>query len=314
MLKITTRRKQRFCRGLLVGTDAVIGLADVGSGGELKRPWSLLPANHVRKFDFEPTGAGGGRLPVCISNRSGRAQFLVARDERASSFHRALPEFAERFGMQSMLSDRTIEVDCTTLDRHFDGRFDAVDAIDVNVEGHDYQVLQGGAHLLQAGHVKLLKVEFELAQVWDGQGWLSDIDGLLRADGYALAGIDIDFARPVKVQRYFHRGEPLWGKALYVPGAARWNTMLERLRTGSSALEQALSKAIALYVAADLLGHAFDVIDLGAKAGVLGRLDAEGIKARIGTAYRWAKIERGVRQLAWLLTRCVGLQGGSSEA
>ena len=53
---------------------------------------------------------------------------------------------AERFGMQSLLSDRTIEVDCTTLDRHFDGRFDVVDAIDVNVEGHDYQVLQGGAH------------------------------------------------------------------------------------------------------------------------------------------------------------------------
>ena len=314
MVKITTRRKQRFCKGLLAQTDAIIGLADVGSGGEMKRPWNLLPANNVRKFDFEPTGTDGVGLPQCVSNRIGRAQLLVARDERASSFHRAFPEFAERFGMQSLLSDRGIDVDCTTLDRHFDGRFDVVDAIDVNVEGHDYHVLQGAAHLLQAGHVKLLKVEFELAQIWAGQGWLSDIDGLLRADGYAMAGIDIDFARPVNVQRYFHRGEPLWGKALYVPCAARWRTMLERLDAGSSAATQALSKAIALYVAADLLGHAFDVIDLGAQAGVLGRLDAEEIKTRIGTAYRWARIEHGLRQSAWLLTRCLGLQGDSSEA
>lgn len=314
MSNITARRKQRFCHDLLVGSDAVVGLADVGSGGELKRPWSLLPADYVRKFDFEPTDADGAGLPLCISSRIGRAQLLLARDERASSFHRALPEFAERFGMQSLLSDRSIEVDCTTLDRYFDGRLDAVDAIDVNVEGHDYHVLQGAAHLLQAGNVKLLKVEFELAQVWAGQGWLGDIDGLLRAEGYVLAGIDIDFARPAKVQRYFHRGEPLWGKALYVPGAARWHTMIERLRTGGSALTQALPKAIAMYVAADLLGHAFDVIDLGAKAGILGRLDAEGIKVRIGTAYRWAKIEHGLRQSAWLLARCVGLQGGSSEA
>jgi FkbM family methyltransferase len=312
MLEITGRRKQRLCRELLVQTGAVVGLADVGSGGSLKRPWRLLPATHLRKFDFEPTH-GNGALPVCVSNRTGRAQFFVARDERGSSFHKPLEAFAERFGRWSHLPARTIEVECTTLDSYFEGRYDQLDAVDINVEGHDYQVLQGGEQLLHAGVLKLLKVEFELAAVWEGQGWLSDIDALLRGWGYVLAGIDIESARPVSVQRYFHPGEPLWGKALYVPGPERWGALLQRLRNGAGNLEQAVAKAAALYVAADLLGQAFDVLDKGSRAGALTRIEPLRVKEQIAATYRWARLEHGARECLRLAGRAVGIRSFGPE-
>lgn len=313
MLNITARRKQRFCHELLSEVGAVIGFADVGAGGVLKRPWNVLPATHFRKFDFEPTVAPEQKSPLCISNRNGGAQFFVAHDERASSFHRPSPAVVERFGLQSLYPARTIQVECVTLDRYFEDRYDAIDAIDINVEGHDYQVLQGGVRLLETGGIKLLKVEFEVAAVWEGQGWLSDIDPLLRARGYNLAGIDVDFARPVNVRHCFHRGEPLWGKALYVPGIERWNAMLEPVRGDGAAVEHAVAKGVALCVAADIPGQAFDILDFGAQVARLTRLDPVRIKARISAAYRWAKLERGTAELSRLVTRVMGLRRAYTE-
>jgi FkbM family methyltransferase len=309
MLSITTARKRRLCEQLLRATGAEIGFADVGSGGPLKRPWSQLPPAHVHKFDFEPTASADGALPLCVSNHDGQADFFVARDERASSFHRALPQFAERYGMPSLFATRTITVRCITLDQYFANRFDVVDALDVNVEGHDFQVLEGGQQLLERGGIKLMKVEFELAAVWEGQGWLSDIDPFLRRCGYELAGIDIDCARPVSVQRCFHRGEPVWGKALYVPGNLRWRDILAR--AGPQAL-QALAKGIALYVSADAPGRALDVLQL-LPAGGLDPLDADQVRASVGALYRWAKLEHGCGELRRLAARALGLRGAFSE-
>lgn len=309
MLSITTARKRRLCEQLLTATGAVIGFADVGSGGPLKRPWSLLPSANVEKFDFEPTGSADGAPPLCISNRDGQANFFVARDERASSFHRALPQFAERYGMPSLFATRTITVRCITLDQYFANRFDVVDALDVNVEGHDFHVLEGGRQLLERGGIKLLKVEFELAAVWEGQGWLSDIDPFLRRHGYELAGIDIDFARPVSVRNCFHRGEPLWGKALYVPGNVRWRDILDR--AGPRAV-QAVAKGIALNVSADAPGRALDVLQLLPAVG-LDPLDADEVRASVVALYRWAKLEQGWGELRRLAARALGVRRVLSE-
>jgi FkbM family methyltransferase len=296
---ITARRKRRFCHDVLAEADAEIGFADVGSGGPLKLPWSVLPPQRLRAFPFEPTGGHDRRLPLCVSNRSGRASFHVARDERASSFHRALGEFAERFGMSSLHSQRTIEVECVTLDDYFEGKVAALDALDVNVEGHDFQVLQGAPKLLRDADLKLVKVEFEVAAVWEGQGWFGDIDSLMRGYGYDVVGIDVEFARPVSSQHCFHRGEPLWGKALYAPSRARWRAMLERRRAAGDA-NQAVAKAVALYVAADLPGRAFDVLELDSAHAPL--------KERIAAVYRWARLDHGAAALTDLIARSTGLK------
>lgn len=314
MFSITRRRRQHLCHRLLADVGATVGFVDVGSGGPLKRPWNMLPGSLLRKLDFEPTQRGDGQLPLCVSNRHGTAQFHIARDERASSCHRPMPAVVTRFGLQHICPTRTIDVECTTLDGYLEGRFDSIDALDINAEGHDYQVLQGGARLLEVGSVKLLKIEFEVAPVWEGQGWLSDIDPLLRGYGYCLAGIDFDFVRPVNVRHCFHRGEPLWGKALYVPGVDRWSVMLERLRADRVAMEQTVAKAAALFIAADVPGQAVDVLEMGARVGALSRLDPSRMKALIASAYRWAKLEYGVTEVAWLAARALRLTGVRSEA
>jgi FkbM family methyltransferase len=314
MLNNTARRKQQVCLELLSGSGAVIGFADVGSGGALKAPWSLLPASHVRTFAFEPTDPARSAVPLCVSNETGPAEFFVAHDERSSSFHRPAAGFVARFGMHSMLTARTIEVERTTLDAYFEGRYESVDAIDINVEGHDFQVLQGAARVLAAGALKLLKIEFELAPAWDGQGWFSDIDALLRASGYCLAGIEIESARPANVRHCFHPGEPVWGKALYVPGPQRWKAMLERLGPDGDAVRQAVGKAVALYVVADIPGHAFDVIDLSSGFGGPQGSDAQQIKDAVTGAYRSARIEHGVRTLVDFVRRALKLKGAVSEA
>ena len=305
MLSVTRARKQRFCRDLLASANAVIGFADVGSGGVLKEPWSLLPTDRLCKFAFEPTGGGDETLPLCVSNQDGETNFYVAGDERASSFHRALPAFAERYGMPSLFANRTIKVRCVTLDRYFANRYGAIDALDVNVEGHDFQVLEGGVRLLESGSAKLLKVEFELAAVWEGQGWMSDIDPLLRRLGYELAGMDVEYARPVSVRHHFHRGEPIWGKALYVPGTARWNDMLDCVGSDTSAVTQAMAKAIALYIAADIPGRALDVLELRPKLADRAVLNTAEIAARVSAVYRWAKPEYGLGELWRIAARAL---------
>jgi FkbM family methyltransferase len=314
MFDITNRRKARLMAGLFARVGAIVGFADVGSGGPLKRPWSMLPAAQLRKFEFEPTDGATGGVPLCISNLSGRSAFHVARDERASSFHQAMPAFVERFDMPSLLTARTIEVECTTLDSFFAGRYVDVDAMDVNVEGHDLQALQGAESLLREGFVKLLKIEFETAQVWEGQGWLSDIDPLMRSHGYLLADIEFDFVRPANARGLYHRGEPVWGKAIYVPGARRWSEVAESLRASPAALEETLARGIALYLAADMPGHALDVLDLGVGMNTFTRVDPTALRAEIAAAYRWAKVEYGVDQVFALVRRALGSMGATSGA
>ena len=92
-----------------------------------------------------------------------------------------------------------------------------IDAIDINVEGHDFQVLQGMKNIIKNSLIKLIKIEFELTKVWDGQGWFSDIDGFMRDNDYELVDIELEYLRQANVKNIFHKGIPVWGKAYYSP-------------------------------------------------------------------------------------------------
>lgn len=284
----TAQRKLQFCKELLAGISSPIGFVDVGSGGPLKYPWDTLPLEYIRKFNFEPTDAGGSGLPLCISNHNEQAQFHVAHDERASSLHEPSSAFAERFGQQSIYTKKTLDVQCTTLDRYFEGKHDQIDLMDVNVEGHDFQALQGAEQLIAAGALQVIKVEFELTEVWRGQGWFSDIDVLLRAKGFDLADIDIEYARPAKVQHIFHRGEPLWGKGIYVRGMEFWRQKLQATPTPAE-VGTALRKAIALCVVLDIPGRAFDVLDIAVELAPTVFTDAPFIRERVAWVYGKAR-------------------------
>lgn len=303
MLQITEGRITDFCRYLLEQGEARnVGFVDVGSGGDLKEPWSLLPPERITTFDFEPTGQEGDQPPLCVSDKEGKADFFVAYDERASSFHKPLPEFVDRYAFDGMLTKETLAVDCVSLDTHFAGRYDLIDAIDINVEGHDFQVLQGATQLLTAGMVKLLKVEFELIPAYEGQGYFSDIDTLLRDKGFRLAEIQIDCIRPIWVRGLYFPGEPVWGKALYVPEFSHRLIRMQHLydSRGPDAARREMATSVALYASAKMPGFAFDVIAIAEKIGLIESSEGDNLRSRLVDVLQWAKAEEGLRRLGRL--------------
>lgn len=276
-------RKEKFLNEFLKDLSNPIGFVDIGSGGPLKSPWNFLPDRHVLNYRFEPTDETD--MLLCVSNTTGRAPFYVAHDERGSSLHRPLQDFSRRFGNPSVLTKKEIEVQLTTVDSYFENKFESIDCLDINVEGHDFQVLQGAEKLLKTGGVKLLKVEFETIAVWENQGWFSDIDHYLRSRGYELADIEIEYAPTAATEHICYRGEPLWGKAYYVPSQAILEPYLND--------QEYLQKAIALLVAADLIGKLFDLLGPEGKQ--------EQLKQRIKKVYRYAAYEKVVNNFKSVL-------------
>lgn len=275
-MKVTPRRKRSFAQRILGNTPAKIGFIDVGSGGPLKHPWDVLPAENLQTYSIEPTD-GGNELPLCISNRVGQHKFYVAHNERGSSLHETSPEFVDRFGKQSLMTKKVIDVSVTTLDEHFSGKYGNIDLLDINTEGHDYQVLEGSRKLLGSGFVKVIKVEYELTEVWKGQGWFSDIDSFLREQGFELAKIEMEEAKPVNVAHISCASEPLWGKAYYVPSRLSWKSYLSSESEGLLAAK----KAVTLFTLIEAPGRAYDLIDLCVEEGLLKPDEADVLKKDI---------------------------------
>ena len=288
--RITDRRKARFCEAQTIGLDSSLVFVDVGSGGPLKHPWTLLPAAKVDKVDFDPeVESGAHKLPLCISNQSRECSFYIARDPRSSSLHQANPEFVSRFGQESLLPARQIVVRCVTLDDYLAGagRGREVDAIDINTEGHDFQVLQGSERTFVAGLIKLVKVEFELAGVWQGQGWFSDIDVWMRDHGYELVDLELGRIRHVAMRAVFSPGEPVWGKAVYVPGLARWRARADAATT--EVFRDDVRKAAMLWTAFDAPGR---VVELARWLDpAISLLDAAGAEQELRRVFRFAPLE-----------------------
>lgn len=279
-MSIVAKKKKEFSKTILSGYEARIGFVDVGSGGPLKAPWCFVDNACMETYAIEPTGTGSGKLPLCISNRIGKSKFYVAHDERGSSLHEPLPAFAKRFGQDSILTKKMIEVELSTLDQLFIDNCLKIDAIDINTEGHDFQVLQGAVDILEEGVVKLIKVEFELTGVWKNQGWFGDIDSLCRSKGYELIKMEIDSAKPVNVKDISHPGEPLWGKAYYSPSPEKW----KKIFSLTEHHKKESIKAAVLYTLADVPGKAFDVLDLTAD---MTEPEKEGVKKQIKNTLRF---------------------------
>ncbi len=295
-MTLTAKRKVQFSNSILSKLTSKIGFADVGSGGELKLPWSLLPPEQIHKFDFDPEQFRSQGLPLCISNQMGQYPFYITEDTRASSLHKASSAFIARFNQPGLCTKETILVRCTTLDDYFSSSFAGVDLLDINTEGHDYQVLQGTNQLFTKGFIKCVKIEFELTEVWHGQGWFSDIDAWLRSREYDLAHIEFEFARPASVKSVFHRGEPLWGKAIYVPSFTQWQyqqTQLEPI-----AYKEAVLKSITLYTLLDIPGRAVDLLNQVAGSVDLTPFNPIELTSSIKAVFKYAGMDAIQAKLA----------------
>jgi hypothetical protein len=291
MTSIAKRRLRDLSVSILNAVERKIVMFDVGSGGELKFPWDLLPAGLIEIIGIDPeTDSSSGDIR-CISSKSGKALFHIAVDPRASSLHEAKEEFISRFGMDSLRSQQSVMVDCITVDEYLGENINRIDIIDINTEGHDLEVLKGAHKLFSIGMVKLAKIEFELAMVWKGQGFFSDIDSIMRKKGYELAKIDIESAWPVA----FPHGEkePIWGKAWYVPGIQFWLNALGRMDRTEYDVHR--KKAAAIFTISNMPVRATELVGIGVEEEPDELMNS--IPDKLEYAYRYQRVEQYTRGL-----------------
>lgn len=296
MMAITGTRMSKFAALVLGQGSCRLGLADVGSGGTLKAPWNLLPKAYLDIVAFEPTDSAASNRPVCVSDHHGTATFNIAIDERASSFHLPNPNFISRYGQPNLAVKKTIEVDCVTLDEIFSSQMEKIDAVDVNVEGHDLFALKGGTGLLKNGFIKLLKVEFELTEVWIGNSRFSEIEQFMRSQKYDLVELEIDRIRPMRAAHIHFKGEPVWGKAYFVASPDYWAATNDRM--SREELKNHLLKAMVLYVCAGFPGRAIDVLYV--VPGIFTDSETAYYLARIEHVFKWARLDRYAGSVAYL--------------
>ena len=285
-----------------------IGFADVGSGGPLKLPWSALPTARIDRLEFDPE-TSGDQLPLCVSNSTGEKDFHIARDPRGSSLHRPDEGFVERFGLDFLRVDRTIQVRCDTLDEIVKARGFTVDLLDINTEGHDLQVLQGSEAVFANPALKLIKIEFELAGVWHDQGYFADIDQWLRARGFELCDWEHDVVRQANSsQLLMGAGEPTWGKGWYAPSPETWQARRDSLDAEDWSRE--CVTAAAVYTVCGFLGRALEVLALSGSADSGSQVTALRERLEKGErAYRWGEVLAHLKESArWVKRALSGIR------
>jgi FkbM family methyltransferase len=174
--------------------------------------------------------------PVALGNREGKTDFFITHGPGAAGVQEPDLEslgqirwkgksYSRSLG-QDIFSAKKVEVDMTTLDAFAkENQIKKVDYLKIDVEGFEYEVLEGAKALLKDTGV--IKVETCFIPFRKNQKLFSDIDILLRNSGFGLLNYEIDNnqvgykyrKKPVEyVPAHFKDplGSPLQCDAIYV--------------------------------------------------------------------------------------------------
>lgn len=150
--------------------------------------FAALSAAHAQDTRVHPhrlalgSAPGHGTLNV---NRSAATNSLLATDDRAAPY----------WGGELLTTDKTIDVPVTTLDAFCTERTIAhIDVLKLDVQGTEFEVLQGAAGLLRNQAIDVVYMELIVAPTYVGQHALHDYLRMFHEHGYAL----FDFYNPVR--------------------------------------------------------------------------------------------------------------------
>jgi len=111
-----------------------------------------------------------------------------------------------------------VEVDVTTIDEYCRSKgLTQVDIVKLDLQGYDYQALQGARTTLERSRIVLVEVLF--TEIYKGAGLFPDILGLLRGSGfdlYTLCGL-----------QYGNESKLLWANAIFFKDIKRKNNICQ---------------------------------------------------------------------------------------
>ncbi|NWG70166.1 MAG: FkbM family methyltransferase [Parvularculaceae bacterium] len=245
-----------------------IVLADVGSAGGLHRRWAPV-RRHVRAVLFDPLdqSAGAGRdlyIPVALAGARGRAAIHVTK--RASMTSALLPntELLKRFWDKEAHTEieRSFEAPTDTLDKVVAENGLKLDALKIDVQGGEYDILLGAQAALN--DVFLAEIETSFFERYLGLRTFDAVIALMRERGFDLVDIS-------RIKRYRYRnsagvvnpglglgdraGRIAFCDAIFL---ARDETLARRIEAEGADFTLKLMVTLLVYGKADMAAHAFD--------------------------------------------------------
>ena len=157
-------------------------------------------------------------IPLALNKQIGEATLYVTKSLWCTSLYAPNETYLARFeGLSELMNlDFSVDIETTTLDAFCkDEGIDEIDFLQIDVQGADLDVLQGGSKLLE--RCKVIQTEVEFSHLYINQPLFADIDIYLRKQGFTL--FDLSVAKRTRdsspVYSATRLGQMLWGDAYY---------------------------------------------------------------------------------------------------
>ncbi len=159
-------------------------------------------------------------IPLALGKTVGEATLYVTKSPVCSSLYPPNEPYLERFDglIEVVGTDFTIDLDITTLDHVCQTEdIQAIDFLQIDVQGADLDVLQGAAQLLSRS-VLGIQIEVEFTHLYCGQPLFADVDSHLRQHDFTL--FDLGVAHRPRSRSPIcssgRMGQLLWGDGFYL--------------------------------------------------------------------------------------------------
>jgi FkbM family methyltransferase len=198
---------------------------DVGCRDGVRPAWRALEP-HALLIGFDPDPAECARLneaagdpareryePLALGASNGETTLHLARDPQSSSLYppdaRAIGRYPELWRHEPRGTQTIVT---STIDSWAQGvDLAPIDALKIDVQGAELDVLRGAQQRLES--VRVIETEVEFQQLYEGQPLFCDVDRFLRERGFGLWRLrEIHHCGLARARR----GEPVFGVGDYV--------------------------------------------------------------------------------------------------
>ena len=202
-----------------------LAVVDVGASGGLCEPFAS--SKNIIAILFDPDTRAPlpkeekqsyGRVitfPVALSEKEQTVSFHLASDQECSSCLKPNLFVVNRYVYpERFYTAKSIDLKAQSLDYCLREVNIVPDFIKIDVQGFEYEVLQGAKDSVQAACGLLLEVEFE--PLYKNQKLFPQIHELMRANGFELFDLQRCFYKRKLLGRPKQKGQLVFGNALYL--------------------------------------------------------------------------------------------------